>query len=221
VIEQAAGLALLASLSPVALLVVAVYLGSAQPRRTGLFYLAGAITMAVIMGVVFLVVLRAAGLSLPKHHDPRYGLRLGLGLVLFVIGVVVGVRKPKQPDPSKKRQGIVSRMIATPAPLTAYLSGILVFAPSVTFLAAVQVIATAKADIELTVAAVALIVAIDVVLVWLPLLLHVVAPEPTTRLLAAFNGWLRAHGTALLAGVFLVIGTIMIIDGSYGLVGRK
>jgi hypothetical protein len=34
VIEQAAGLALLAALSPTALLVAAVYLGSARPRLT-------------------------------------------------------------------------------------------------------------------------------------------------------------------------------------------
>ena len=38
---QAAGLALLAALSPTALLVAAVYLGSARPRYVTAFYLAG------------------------------------------------------------------------------------------------------------------------------------------------------------------------------------
>jgi hypothetical protein len=37
VIEQAAGLALLAALSPTALLIAAVYLGSARPRLTATF----------------------------------------------------------------------------------------------------------------------------------------------------------------------------------------
>ena len=56
-IVQAAGLALLAALSPTALLIAAVYLGSARPRLTGLLYLAGAVTMTVIMAIVVLLVL--------------------------------------------------------------------------------------------------------------------------------------------------------------------
>jgi hypothetical protein len=219
VIEQAAGLALLSALSPTALLVAAAYLGSARPRQTGLFYLAGALTMSLIMGVVFLVVLRAAGLSLPGHRTPRYGLRLGLGLLLVAAGLVLAVRKPKQPDPA--RRGIVSRMIASPAPVTAYLVGVIVFAPSITFLAAVQVVATAKASLAVTVAAVAVIVVIDVLLVWLPLVLYHISPGPTTRHLTSFNRWLRAHGTTLLVGVLVVVGAIMVIDGSYGLIAGK
>jgi hypothetical protein len=221
VIEQAAGLALLSALSPTALLVAAAYIGSARPRQTGLFYLAGALTMSLIMGVVFLVVLRAAGLSLPGHRTPRYGLRLGLGLLLVAAGLVLAVRKPKQPDPAQARRGIVSRMIASPAPVTAYLVGVIVFAPSITFLAAVQVVATAKASLAVTVAAVAVIVVIDVLLVWLPLVLYLISPGPTTRHLTSFNRWLRAHGTTLLVGVLVVVGAIMVIDGSYGLIAGK
>src|ERR1700722_17504827 len=80
---QAAGLALLAALSPTALLVAAVYLGSARPRLTTVFYLAGAVTMSVVMGVIVLVVLRSTGLNAPAHREPRFGLRLGLGILLL------------------------------------------------------------------------------------------------------------------------------------------
>src|ERR1035438_3948066 len=72
-IAQAAGLALLAALSPTALLVAAVYLGSARPRLTSLFYLAGAVAMSLVMGVVILVALRSSGLNHPDQHAPRYG----------------------------------------------------------------------------------------------------------------------------------------------------
>ncbi len=41
-LTEAAGFAVLAALSPTALLVSAVFLGSASPRRTVLLYLAGA-----------------------------------------------------------------------------------------------------------------------------------------------------------------------------------
>jgi len=221
VLAQAAALALLASLSPTALPVSAVYLGSARPRLTGLFYLAGAVAMSLAMGVVILVVLRGAGLSRPHEHTPRYGLRLGLGILLLAAGIFVATRKPRQPDPAQPRPGLVSRMIANPAPLSAFLVGILIFAPGVTFLAALQVIATARASVELTTLAVAIVVIINVLLVWLPIVLHVVAPGPTARRLGAFNAWLRAHGRTVLVGVLVVVGAIMIFNGSYGLIAVR
>ena len=217
-IAEAAGLALLAALSPTALLVAAIYLGSARPRQTGLFYLAGALLVSLVMGVVVLLVLRSIGLDHPHQHSPRYGLRLGLGVVLLAAGLLVALRKPRPPDPAKASQGFVSKMIADPAPLSAFLVGILVFAPGVSFIAALQVIATAQADLEVTTVAVLIVVGINVLLVWLPLVLYLIAPGFTVRHLTAFNGWLRAHGNTVLAWALVVVGGIMVFDGIYGLV---
>jgi Sap, sulfolipid-1-addressing protein len=214
---QAAGLALLAALSPTALLVAAVYLGSARPRLVGSFYLAGAFVMSLIMAVVILEILRGVNLQRPGEHEPRYGLRLGLGILLLAAAAVAARRKPKPPDPLKPHQGIVSRMVADPAPLSAFLVGILIFAPGVTFLAAVQVIATARASLDLTVLALVIVVVINVLLVWLPIVLHLVFPDATTRYLTAFNGWLRAHGKVILVCVLVAVGGIMAVNGIYGL----
>jgi len=219
-ILQAVGFALLAALSPTALLIAAVYLGSARPRLTGLFYLAGAVTMTVIMAVVVLLVLHSVGLNQPREHDPRYGVRLGIGVIALVAGVVVALRKPKPPDPEKPVQGVMSKLVASPGPVSAFIVGILVFTPGVTFIAAMQVIATAQASIEAIVTAAILVVIINVLLVWLPIVLHFVAPAATSRYLTAFNGWLRAHGHALLAGVLVVAGVVLIINGSLGLAAR-
>ena len=92
----------------------------------------------------------------------------------------------------------------TPAPLSAFAVGLLVFAPGVTFIAALQVIATARAGPDITVLAVILVVVINVLLAWLPITLHLVAPKATERRLKAFNHWLRAHGTTVLIGVLAV-----------------
>src|SRR5215467_307768 len=214
---QAAGLALLAALSPTALLVAAVYLGSARPRLTGAFYLAGAVVMSLVMALVILAVLRGAHLEHSSERTPRYGLRLGLGILLLAAGAVVARRAPRPPDPNRAQQGIVSRMVADPAPWSAFLVGILIFAPGVSFLAAVQVIATARASFDLTVLALIIVVVINVLLVWLPIVFHMVAPTATNRYLTAFNGWLRAHGKAILIGVLLAVGGIMTANGIYGL----
>jgi hypothetical protein len=152
VLVQAAGLAVLAAVSPTALLL----------------YLTGAVLMSIVMGIVVLAALRAGGFSLPRHRQDRYGLRLGLGLLILLAGLVLLRRKPKPPDPDRPQKGIVSRLIAAPAPYTAFLAGILVFSPGVTFIAAIQVVATAKGDLSQTAAGLALIVVINVSLVWPP-----------------------------------------------------
>ncbi len=219
-LAQAAGLALLSALSPTALLIAAVYLGSARPGLTSLFYLAGAVLMSIVMGVVVLFALRSAGLNHPDQHEARYGLRLGLGILLFAAGTFVATRKPRPRDPAKAQHGFVSRMVADPAPLSAFVVGLLVFAPGVTFIAALQVIATARAGPEATALAVLLVVVINVLLVWLPIMLHLVAPHWTDKRLKAFNNWLRANGRTVLAGVLVVAGGILLFDGIYGLITR-
>ncbi len=220
-LAQVAGLAVLAALSPTALLACAVYLGSARPRQTSLYYLAGAVIMSTAIAVVVLAVLRGVGLNRPEQHAPRSGLRLGLGLALLLAAALVDAhrRRRRAPDPARpKRPGLVSRMVARPSPASAFAVGILLFAPGITFLAALQVIATARASIQLTTVAVAIAVLLDVMVVWLPLVLYLIAPGLTEHRLKAFNGWLRAHGSALLAGVLLVAGAIMVADGAYGLI---
>jgi len=214
---QAAGLALLAAVSPTALLIAAVYLGSSRPRLVTAFYLAGAVVMSLIMAVVILAILRGVNLQRPGERAPRYGLRLGLGILILAAIVVVARRKPRPPDPAKASQGFISKMVADPAPVSAFLVGLLIFAPGVSFLAAVQVIATARAGFDLTVIALIIVVVINVLFVWVPILLHLAFPEATTRYLTAFNGWLRAHGKVILICVLAVVGGFMVINGIYGL----
>jgi hypothetical protein len=219
VLVQAAGLALLASISPTALLIAATFLGSARPRVTAVLYLCGAVAMSLVMGVVILLVLRSANLSRPAEHTPRYGVRLGLGILLLAAATVIARRRGRPTEAARERPGLLIRLTTTPRPGTAFLVGLLVFAPGATFLAALQVIATARAGFELTVLAVIVVITINVLLVWMPLLLHIAAPEATTRYLTAFNGWLRTHGNTLLMWVMVAAGAIMIGNGIYGLAG--
>jgi hypothetical protein len=201
------------------LLIAATYLGSARPRLTAGYYLCGAVAMSLVIGDLILVILRSADLSHPAEHTPRYGLRLGLGVLLVAAGLVVARRRARADDPAPERPGLLSRMTAATRPMTAFIVGLIVFAPGATFLAALQVIATARAGVELTAVSVVVVVAINVLLVWLPIVLYIVAPEPTTRFLAAFNGWLRALGKTVLMWVLVVVGGIMVGNGIYGLAG--
>jgi Sap, sulfolipid-1-addressing protein len=239
VLGQAAGFALLAAVSPTALLVMAVFLGSENPRRTALMYVAGAMIMTVAMAVAVLLVLRATGLNQPRQHAPRYGLRLGLGVIALGVSLYLMRRKPPATAPGgknylmrrkppatapggkkPKRPGLIARLTASPSPRTAFVLGLLLFAPSATFIAAVQVIATANEGVPITVAAVIVVVILTALTVWLPLLGYLAFPEATTRLLRTANEWLRVRGKALVLGALWIAGVLLVIDGALGLSRR-
>ena len=231
---QAAGFAVLAALSPTALLISAIYLGSARPRTTALCYLAGAVLISTVMGIAVLLLLRYGNFQLPGQRTPRYGLRLGLGLLILAAIAVVARRRPRllglpgPPSPAPPGQpgqpgqgqgkGIVSRLVASPAPVTAFVAGVLVFMPALTFIAAIQVIATARAGFPLSTLGLLIVIVINVAFVWLPFLAYLAAPGLTTRTLTAFNAWLRAHGRILVVLALLVAGAVLTVNGLLGLI---
>ena len=217
-LAQAAGFALLAAISPTALVVAAVFLASESPRRTAVFFLLGALLMTVVVGLGIFVALRAGGLSHPQEREPRYGLRLGLGVLALFAAVVLARRKPRLGKPDKK-PNLVDRLTARPGPRAAFTVGLVVFSPSITYVAAVQVIATAQAGLVLDVVGLVLVVGIAITFAWLPLVLFLAAPDATTRGLKAADGWVRAHGYGLLIAAVVIGGLALTVDGALGLAG--
>jgi threonine/homoserine/homoserine lactone efflux protein len=218
-LTDAVGLAVLAALSPTAVLVSAVFLGSANPRRTALIYLAGAVVMTAVMATIVFVVLHAGHVYKPRQHQTRYGVRLGLGLLMLLGGGYLWRRGPKQQDPAKEDKGIISRLLARPGATAAFVVGLVVYSPSLTFVAAIQVIATTNQAIVASVLDIAVVIAITIAFVWLPLLLYVLAPERTGRLLTRFNRWLRSHGHVLTVGALMVGGVALTLNGVLGVTG--
>jgi len=217
--EQAAGFGALAAVSPTALFVMAVFLGSANPRRTAFAYVAGAVLMTVAMAAAMLLIIRATGLDVPREREPRYGFRLGLGIIALGAAFVIARRRPVEREVEKKEEGFISRLTARPGVVTAFVVGLILFIPSATFIAAVQVVATARAAVVATVVALLIVVVLTAVVVWLPLLTFLAAPDRTTRTLATANDWLRERGRMLVIGAVAAVGAILVVNGILGLVG--
>ncbi len=225
---QVAGLALLAAVYPPGMLIAALYLASERPGRTTIAYVAGGLVMVTVVGLAALFAIRAGGLSHFHQHQTRYGLRLGLGVLAIVASVVMFVRrgrqrktaaepeKPKKPKKPKK-PGLIQRLSARPSPATAFAVGAVMFGPSVTFIAAVQVVATAKVSLGDTVAAMVLIIVLTVAFAWLPLVAYAVAPDRTVAVLRACEAWLRRHGRTVLAVAIAVVGVVLVTQGITGL----
>jgi Sap, sulfolipid-1-addressing protein len=229
--EQAAGLALLAACYPPATLVAALYLTSARPGKSTAFFVAGGLVIVTLVGTIVLIALRAGGLSLPGQHQSRYGLRLALGVVALIAAVLIYRHKPKdrqqhegaepaagQPDQRRQKKGLIARLSADPKPRSAFAVGVVMFGPSITFLAAVQVVASAKADVQATIGAMAMIIVLTVAFAWLPLIAYLIAPDATVRHLRAFDAWLRRHRKNVMAGAVGLIGVLLVAQGIAGLV---
>jgi hypothetical protein len=228
-LAEAAGFAILATISPTALVVMTVFLSSVNPRRTALMYVAGAMVMTVVMAVALLYAIRATGLNLQRGREPRYGLRLALGILALALGVVVSSRMPRGSWRSRGTQktqetregrlgkGVISRLVSQPTARTAFVTGLILYAPSATFIAAVQVIATANVDIARTVVGLAIVVMLSAMIPWLPLLAYLAAPDATTDRLQVANRWLRVHGKALTVVVLAICGIALIVNGAVGL----
>jgi hypothetical protein len=213
---QAVGYALLGAISPTALVVSAVFLGSANPRRAALFYLFGAAVITAAMAVALFLALRAGGLSHASERQPRYDLRLGVGVLALGVSLFLARRKPRPPDLDKK-PNLVTRMASRPGPRAAFVVGILVFTPGITYIAAVQVIATSNAATGLVVLGLVLVAAIDAMFAWLPLLLFLAAPEATTRKLKELDVWLQSHGHKVLVVATAIAGFALVASGIAGL----
>jgi len=219
-LTEVVGLALLAAVSPTALLVSAVFLGAANPIRTVLIYLAGAIVVTAVMALVVYAALRGSHFYKPHLRDPKYGLRLGLGVLMLAVGCYLLRRgKLRSAKPAGQGQGLISRMIARPGPKEAFIVGILIYTPSLTFVAAVQAVATSRQDLADAVGYLALIVFITLLCIWLPLLLYAFKPDRTTMLLGSFNVWLRARGYVLLSAAVAIGGAVLTLNGILGLTG--
>ncbi len=221
-LAQAAGFAVLAAVSPTALLVMAVFLGSENPRKIALLYVTGAVIMTVAMALAVLFILHATGFNQPRQHDPRYGLRLGLGVIALAGALYMSRRKRSssasgESDSKPKRPGLIARLTASPSPRIAFVLGLLVFAPSASFIAAVQVIATANEGVPITVAAMLVVIILTMLSVWLPLLTYLAFPEATTRVLRIANDWLRLHGRVLVIGALFIAGVVLVVNGALGL----
>jgi hypothetical protein len=91
------------------------------------------------------------------------------------------------------------------------------FGPSLTFLAAVQVVATATASVVATIGAMIMIVVLTLAFAWLPLLAFLLAPERTTRTLKSFDVWLKRNGKPVMVAAIAIIGLALIAQGISGL----
>jgi Sap, sulfolipid-1-addressing protein len=218
-------LVFVSALNPAALVACAVYLDRERGIRLGNGLLIGGLLISLLVGVVVLLLVRSTGLELPKNRTPRFGVRLGLGilglaLAAFLPWVKVHLRRGTK---APHKPGLVTRLMDTPRVGGAVLVGVLIFVPSVQYLSGVQTIATAERGITAAVLLIVVAAIINVTLVWVLLAAYLRSPDWTQVHLNKANAkiaWVKNHGEIIVRIILTIVGVYLVISGATGLATR-
>jgi hypothetical protein len=218
-------LVFVSALNPAALVVCAVYLERERGIRLGNGLLIGGLLMSLLVGVVVLLLVRYTGLELPKNRTPRYGVRLGLGILAlafaaFLPWMKVHVRRGTK---ATDKPSIVTRLTETAGVGGAILVGLLIFIPSVQYLSGVQTIATAERGLTAAVLLIVVAAIINVTLVWVLLAAYLRSPDWTQVNLTKANtkiAWVKNHSELIIRIILTIVGAYLVITGAIGLASR-
>jgi hypothetical protein len=200
-------LALLATLSPTSVAVIIWYLGRTSPRPLVSAYLVGAFLITALVAMATLFILQGTQTAPHTHPAPSATVDIILGVALLGAAVVAARHKSKPKETEKERRH---------DPRGAFLLGVLMWTPSLAYLAALKLVSDANAPAVSTVLASLVLILCVLLIVEVPIAFYFIRPERTKLRLKAFNEWLHRHGRTLLtwglaaAGVFMVVHGIVI-----------
>lgn len=221
-------LAFLSALNPKLLGVDLLLIDNERPRRMFLCFLAGALGIALTIGLLDVFVLHADNLS--TQGSASAGLDLAVGVPLIIIGVLVATgrlhgRNRKQTAPAAadaaqrpgearpKKEGWAQRVLREPRPGLAVLIGALCGTPGALYITALHDLITGKSSTATQAVAVVVFVLIEFCLVIIPFGFLEFRPEGTKAQLKHAQDWLTTHARQLMAGVAFFVGLYMAISG--------
>jgi hypothetical protein len=212
---EAIPLALLASLYPFGLAVLFLLFEATRPLARSVVFLAGAAVCTLSVGFLFVFVLRDAGVNQSSGQTARYGLEVAIGSAFLVGAWVLARHVPKpKPDAGPSR---VTRAVSGSGILAVFVAGIVMYTPSPTYLAALEVVDSSKLSNAATSVWIIVVVLLLLITIEVPILLYWLAPGWTVPKLSSLNAWLSRNGRNFFAAVLAVLGVWELTKGLVGL----
>ncbi len=202
-------LAIGAAVSPTVLTVVVLLLAGAKTRRDAVAFAIGTALVSVAIGLAVLFVFNRA---LEAHHDSA-GHRSAvvdvvLGLVLLALAVREVVARPKAKEPKARRELGVGGAFALGAAVMAAN-----FSSLVLYLAALKEIVRADVATVSELVVTAVFIVIMLLPAEVPLLLTVVAPDSSQRILTSIGASVKRHSRTITIVVLVVFGAYLLAKG--------
>jgi hypothetical protein len=219
------GLACLAAVNPKLLGIDLILMGNRRPRLMFVCFLLGGMGLALTIGLLDVLVVRADAIQ--RQGSASAGLDLCLGIPLLAIGVLLATghlhgRRRRHAEATHgplRKNGWVQRILQEPRYGLAVLIGAAVGTPGAAYVAALHQLVNGGASTAVQALAVAGFVVIEFALVIIPFLFLTVRPQATEGATQRFKDWLIGHARQLLTAITLLVGGYMVLSGTVRLLG--
>jgi hypothetical protein len=206
-LTEAIPASLAAALYPPALLFVAYLLANPEPRKRALVFITGAVVASLGSGLALVFILQGTGIERgPRRFTVPPWIDLGIGILLLATAAYIWFRPPKGPKAAKQRRELgLFGLVAI---------GLVMYAPSPLYLAALHAIAKAHDSVLVTILSVVLVAALYMLFIEIPIIAHAIWPEATLRVVTVMNAWFGRHGRTIIVLVAGAFGAYLVISGA-------
>jgi hypothetical protein len=212
---------LVAAANATLLAAVTVMLYLPNPKRLLLGYLLGGLLVSLTIGFVIVFAVHQSGATSTSQNSISPAMDIALGLILLVVAYVLrGERMQRRRERKKKeKEGVekgpsrVERVLGRGSARITFLVGMVLTLPGVAYLAALHELDDLNYG---TVSTILVILGFNVMLLILleiPLIGYVIAPERTVVAVQGFTAWLSRNGFK--AGIYVAagLGVLLIARG--------
>ena len=225
-------LSLLAMFNPTLLAAVTLMLLLPSPKRLMLGYLLGAYVASISLGLVVVFALSESSAADTGKSTLSPAEDIVVGLLLLLVAAVLATdrdqplreRRARRKEAKRERNGaeekeaLPMRLLGRGSPRVAFVVGLLLSFPGVSYLTALNHIHKLDATAPATVLLVIVFCLIQQLLLEVPLAGYFVAPERTADAVDRFRAWLARNGRQAGIIVAVVLGALVLIRGVAGLV---
>jgi Sap, sulfolipid-1-addressing protein len=226
------GSAALATINPTLLAAVAVMLLLPHPSRLMLGYLVGAYTTSLAVGLAVILSVHSSGVLTTSRHTVGPGGDVLIGTLVVVVALVLATDRDvplrnwraqrkarKAAGEEEPRQSWHMRLLGRGSPRITFLVGAALSLPGVTYLNTLHHIVEMKGGLILSILLVLFFCVMQQLLIEIPLVGYLTAPDWTPQAVTRFRAWLQRRGRSIATYGFGMLGTLLMLRGAITLAG--
>ena len=225
-------LSLLAMFNPTLLAAVTLMLLTERPKRLMLGYLLGAYTTSITLGLLIVFALHDSDAVSTSKRTIGPGEDIVIGCLLLLIAYVLGSDRDARlrehrarrkeaklaKNGGEEKEALPMRLLGRGSPRIAFVVGMLLSFPGVSYLAGLSRIDKLDAAAVPTALLVIAFCLIQQLLLEVPLAGYMLRPEGTQQAVDGFRAWLGRNGRRAGVWVAFILGLLLVIRGVIGLV---